>query len=169
MDTISFLSHADLAEYMADKALDGKTVTAVLFYEDAKTLLKELACFEDTTIENVEIHEPIYKGYSKEFYVTIDDTLRIWVDEAYHEVEETGFKGYYRFGGEDVIALIDSEANSLVIKAAAESGYIAEIEVVADACCDCECCEYHNEYITEEFEEGLRDLIEYIFEHFTEE
>ena len=68
-----------------------------------------------------------------------------------------------------MIALIDSEANSLVIKAAAESGYIAEIEVVADACCDCECCEYRNECITEEFEEGLRDLIEYIFEHFTEE
>ena len=165
MDTISFLSHEDLAEYMGEKALEGKTVTAVLFYEDAKVLLKELACFEDTTIENVEIHEPVYKGYNKEFYVTINDNLCIWVEEAYHEVEETGFKGYYRFGGEDVIALIDSEANSLVIKAADESGYIAEIEVVADACCDCECFEYRDESIAEE----LLDLIEYIFEHFAEE
>lgn len=169
MDTISFLSHADLAEYMGEKALEGKTVTAVLFYEDAKVLLKELACFEDTTIENVEMHEPVWKGYDKEFYVTIDDSLCIWVEEAYHEVEETGFKGYYRFGGEDVIALIDSEASSLVVKAADGSGYIAEIEVVADACCECSECEYRDECASEEFEEGLRDLIEYIFEHFLEE
>ena len=67
MDTISFLSHADLAEYMADKALDGKTVTAVLFYEDAKTLLKELACFEDTTIETLKSMNQFIKDTAKNF------------------------------------------------------------------------------------------------------
>ena len=169
MDTISFLSHADLAKYMVKKAFDGKTVTAVLFYEDAKVLLKELACFENTAIENVDMHEPIYKGYGKEFYVTIDDNLCIWVEEAYHENEEKDFKGYYRFGGEDVIALIDSEANSRVIKAAEGSEYIAEIGVIADTRYDSECCEHHDEYNAEDFEEGLRDLIDYIFEHLLEE
>ena len=164
MDAICFLSHGDLAEYMCDKALDGKTATAVLFFEDAKVLLKELACFEETTLENIEIHEPIWKGYSKEFYVTIDSDLCVWVEEAYHENEETGFKGYYRFGGEDVVALIDGHANSQVIKAAVDSGYIAEIEIDEDACCGCdECC------LSEEQAEDLKDIIEFILEHIFEE
>ena len=169
MDIISFLSHADLADYMYEKATDGKTVTAVLFYDDAKTLLKELACFQDTTIEGIEIHEPFFDGYDKEFYVTIDDELCIWVEEAYHEDEGTGFKGYYRFGGNDVIALIDSKANSLVIKAVDKSSYIAEISVAEDICHDCKCCESRDDCIAEEFEDGFRDLIEYIFKRFIEE
>ena len=164
MDTICFLSHEDLAEYMGEKALDGKAVTAALFYEDAKALLKELACFEDTTLENIEIHEPVWNGYDKEFYVTIDKDMCVWAEEAYHEVEETGFKGYYRFGGDDVIALIGSDANSQIIKAAEGSSYIAEIEIDADACCECdECC------LTCEQAEDLKDIIEYILEHIFEE
>ena len=160
MDTINFSTHNDLAYYMIDKATDGKMVTAALFYEDAKELLKELAYYEETTIGNIELHEPIWNGYDKEFYVTLDDELCIWVEEAYHEVEETNFKGYFRLGCDDSIALIDGKASSLLVKAAEENEYIAEIEIGSSNCDECFACDDT---------EDLKDIIEFIFEHFPEE
>lgn len=161
MDMMSFVSHADLAEYMCDNALEGKTVTAILFYEDAKVLLKELSYFEDTTIENVDLHAAMWSGYYKEFYVSIGEDLGIWVEEAYLKNEDTGFEGYKRFGDEDVIALIDGDVNSSVIKAAGNARCI-EFEIDAD--CYCGCCEECDGYNVD-----LSDIIEYLLRHLYEE
>lgn len=152
METICFISHKDLAEYMCKHALEGKTLTAALFYEDAKVLLKELACYEDTKLENIEIHEPVYKGYEKEFYITIDNDMCVWAEEAYYEIEKTGFKGYFRFGGDDVIALIGSDANSRIVKAAEGSAHIYEIEINEDVCNKC-----------------VEDILDFIFKYVFEE
>lgn len=129
MDRISFLSYESLAQYMIEKALEGKTVTAALLYEDAIVLLKELACYEDTSLKNIEVSEPVFNGYDKEFYVTLDADFDVWVEEAFYETKDENHKGYYRFGGDDVIALIGSDVNSQIIKASEGSSYVAEIEI----------------------------------------
>ena len=55
MKVLSFLSHEDLAEFMIEMALDeGKTSYAVLFYEDARQLLKELSAYEETIIDSFD-------------------------------------------------------------------------------------------------------------------
>lgn len=163
MDTLYFLDYMELACYMVDNADDGKAVTAVLFYDDAKELLKELACYEETEIGSIDLHEPEWNGYDKEFYITLDDNLTIWVEEAYHEIEETGFKGYFRFGFENSIALIDGNASSLIVKAAEENDYIAEIEIGENCDKDCNECVFDND------SEDLKDIIEYIFKNIFEE
>lgn len=157
MDKINFFSHKDLANYMHEKAFEGKTATAVLLYDDAKILIKELLKFNNTSLDNVEISNPMLKGYDKEFYITLDDDFGIWSEEAYHEVDETGFKGYYKFGDENAIALICSDANSQVIKAAKDSNYIAEIEINDDCYykCDDDCY--------------LKNIITFIFDYILEQ
>ena len=129
MKVLSFLSHDDLAEFMIEMALDeGKTSYAILFYEDARQLLKELSGYDETEIDNVELSEPIYKGYSKEFYVILDKELHVSVEEAWHDDNEYHKGGYYRFGDKDIIALIDSAANSKILSAAEDSDCY-EIEI----------------------------------------
>ena len=164
MDTFCFLSHEDLAEYMGEKALDGKTVVAALLYNDAKKLLKELLCFEDTHVESIDLSAPIWKGYNKEFYVTIDSALGIDIQEAWHESNEYNKEGYYKLDNSYDIALIASDANSRIVKACECACYCAEVEIDADAFCECdECC------LTCDQAEDFMDIVEYLFEHIFEE
>jgi hypothetical protein len=166
MDTYIFLSHESLADYIYSEAAKGKSVVAVLFYEDAKRLLKELARYKETSFDDIELHDCLYDGYDDEYYIIVDEDLCIWSERAYNEVEETGFKGYFRFGDEDVIALIDGDANSQVIKAAEGCDYIAEIEIVDDTCCDdeCEFCEFHDECAAEENDESALNFLEFMLD-----
>lgn len=160
MDIISFVSHEDLAEYMVNKALEGNFVYAVLFYDDAKQLLKELSFFEETEYESVELEAPEYSGYEKEYYIILDDEFNIGVEKAFHEENEWHEAGYYKFGDDDVVALIDGYANSQILKAA-EGAYCMEMEIDADADINpCEDCEYCVD---------LPDIIEYMLKNFIEE
>ena len=45
-------------------------------------MIKELLCAEDTDVAGIELHEPEWNGYDKEFYVTIDEDWRVWAEEA---------------------------------------------------------------------------------------
>ena len=161
MDIISFVSHEDLAEYMLSKAIEGKTVYAVLFYDDAKQLLKELSFFEETEYGSIELEIPNSNQYKKEYYIVLDDEFKIFVQKAFHDDNEWHEAGYYNFGDSDIVALIDSYANSQVIKAAGNS-YCMEIEIDADAdhdpCFDCDDCGV-----------DLPDIIEYMLKTFLEE
>lgn len=132
MDTLNFLCHEDLAEYMGACVRDGKVVYVVTNYENAKALLKELACFEEIDLFDIELLNPNYDNYKKEYYVVLDSDYRVSIEKAYHEDTEYGDAGYFRFGDEDVIAFIDVNANSRVIKAAEGSSYIAEYEIQLD-------------------------------------
>ena len=111
-----------VAECMVDMAKEENFTTyAVLFYEDAKNLLKELAMYEETEIDNIDLSEPVNKGYDREFYVVLDKDLHISVEEAWHEKNEYHEACYFRFGDGDTITLIHSDANSKVVDAASGS------------------------------------------------
>lgn len=168
MEILSFESHEDLASYMCYHAQTGKTVYTVLFYEDAKELLKELLNYEETYIDSIEISDPLYSGYDKEYYVILDSELKINVEKAFHEkckIREDEF--YYSFGDPNTLALIDSNANSLVIKAANDS-HCAEIEIDSDIDDYDDYCD-HDVVIDEEFEIDLCDFIEYLYNHMLED
>ena len=85
----SFATHADLAEAMCRLAESGKVVYAALFYEDARALLKELAYFDEVTFGNIDIEDPQWGGYKREYYVYVDDEYNVGVEPAWREKEGT--------------------------------------------------------------------------------
>lgn len=132
MRVLNFENHEDLAEFMMDIVKeDEKIVYAVLFYEDARQLLKELASYNETIIGNIELTDPLNKGYNKEFYVILDSEYRIDVEEAWHDKNEYHDQGYYWFGDKDVLALVHSDVNSKVIEAT-DGSTCYEIEIEED-------------------------------------
>ena len=50
-----FDNHEELCEYMIDKAQDGMYSVAVLFYDDAIKLIREMMMYDDIEIEALEI------------------------------------------------------------------------------------------------------------------
>ena len=155
----SFATHADLAEAMCRLAESGKVVYAALFYEDARALLKELAYFDEVTFGNIDIEDPQWGGYKREYYVYVDDEYNVGVEPAWREKEGTD-KGIY-LGASGCIVLIHSDANSKIIEAMKDSD-CAEFDIDIDADCDgcCECCEM--------FDDDYEDLIGNVIDNFAE-
>ncbi|MCD8290018.1 MAG: hypothetical protein LUC91_00770 [Prevotella sp.] len=125
-----YSTYAELADDMVKLAIHGKTSVAVLFYEDAIEMLKELLLFEDVNAKSVVINEPEYDGYGYEYYITLDDEFNIYIEPAWHE--EFKFdngkvtpEGYY--GTAAYKFFIDGEANSAILKKL-EEGEGVEIE-----------------------------------------
>ena len=122
---LSFETHEDLAECMFELVEETKDIVyAVVFYDDAKQLLKELGYIEETVFSNINLEDPEWTEYNKEYYVTIDKDYEISVEPAWHEKSEWRDACY--FGACDGIALIHSDANSKILE-------------VLD---DCECYEF---------------------------
>lgn len=102
-----FETHEDLSEYMVDKALDGVYTVAVLFYEDAIKLAKELMLFEDISVVSLEISPSDWNDYDKEYIVSLNGELNMAVEPAYVD-------GRY-LDAEADLTLIDGEASSAII------------------------------------------------------
>ena len=103
-----FESYEKLSDYMIDKAQDGLYTVAVLFYDDALGLLRELMRYDDVEIEALDIKPAEYDGYSKEYYVSLADDMVASVEPAY-------VGGRY-LNAEADLTLIDGDANSAIIK-----------------------------------------------------
>lgn len=126
-----FDDYESLAEYICETAVEEKkTIYTALLYDDAKKLLNELALFEDSELDNIEIHEPFWQGYEREFYIVVDEELHINVEVAYHEKNEYHDACYYRFGDEEVIALLGSDTNCKLLDAVDGACRIYEIEII---------------------------------------
>ena len=118
MQKISFPDYSSMALYIYEKAKEGKYVYTALFYDDAKEILKELSLFEDTEFEFIELRDPDWAGYTREFYLILDPQMHISCEEAWLEANEYHDACYCRFGDDDVVALIDGDASSLILDAA---------------------------------------------------
>lgn len=103
-----FENYEELSEYMVDKAQDGLYTVAVLFYDDALGLLRELMRYDDLEVEALDIEPEEYCGYAKEYYVSLADDMVVSVEPAY-------VSGRY-LDTEADITLIDGGANSAIIK-----------------------------------------------------
>ena len=167
---LSFETHADLALCMADIAENKNVVYAVVFYEDAKRLIKELGCIEGTTFGCVELYDPLWNGYTKEYYVSVDENLKIDVEPAWHEKNEWHDAGYLR--ADSSIAFIHSDASSKIIEALKDCT-CAEFFIDADADCDdCDgcrlCCIEDDDEGCEELNSAIIDFFESVLEAFLE-
>ena len=120
MKTVKFSSIDELAYDMVQHAESGKDITAVMFYEDAGKLLKELLAFSNVKPGFIELEDSAYDGYEKEYYISLISEIdckefSIFVEKAYKS--GLGFnrdKTGYLFTDCD-IAYLHGEVHSSII------------------------------------------------------
>ena len=110
-----FIDYDDIAEYIYDEVSDGKCVHTIMFYEDARNLIKCLAEMYEIKISSIVLHEPDWEGYTKEYAVIVDKDFNLYVEKCYHEDNEYHKAGYYRF--ESDVVLIDENASPSALSA----------------------------------------------------
>lgn len=90
MEKITIVEMAQLAEMMFANSANGYDSVAVLYYEDAQELVKELLDV-DPTIVSCELSSPEIDGYYDEYYVTLTSINEIFVEHAKNKDEEKGY------------------------------------------------------------------------------
>lgn len=145
MDKIIFNNHDDLAEYMLSHADLGDDVHAILFFEDAAELIRALLAYEDTSVHSIEICEPSFNGYRKEYCVTLDTDFVVYVQPAWHDEGENYVAGYYDI--EEAHVLLAGDVNSKIVRSLV----------------DCECFEI--EIDEDSYNDALNDIVDYALEH----
>lgn len=108
MDRMIFNTYNELAEYMFTKASDGYNITSTLFVGDAIELLRTLIQYEEIDIGEINISQPEYNGYNKEYYISLSNDMILNVQAA--QVDNG-----YIFAEPDIM-LIRGEASSSIIK-----------------------------------------------------
>ena len=126
-----------------------KTYGTSLFYDDAIEVIKELMMFDEVMPYDIEIEPEEMDWYNKEYYVTLDDNFKLWVQPAYL-VKEDG-SVYYQ-SVTDVLFIAD-DCNSAILNRI-DSEEVLEVTYdldeddfeVESECHDCcgECC-CHND------------------------
>lgn len=109
MDLLRFKDTYDVAIFMLDAMAKNSyrgNVTAVLYYDRAKSLIKALLQTEDVEAGCINISPAFVSGYNKEYYVTLDQDLNLWVEPVFH-----GDEIIYEFS--DVI-LYDGDAKQKI-------------------------------------------------------
>lgn len=139
-----YFDMSELAFDILREAYSEKTATAALFYEDAKELVQELIRYdEDLEIENIsDLGSTAMNGYDKEYYVTVTDDGKLFVEQACMD-------GVYLRTDSDSM-FVDEEASSKIVIdrdfdlcVACEIYRGDEYDDCED--CDCEDCEYRDE------------------------
>lgn len=138
MDKMGFKSYEEIAAFMTATAHDEeKDVCAIVFFEDAAKLIREILLFDDVTISFLELHDEEWNGYNKEFYVTLTSEMELFVEAAFRD-------GIYICPGVS-LALVDGDANSKVLQSLEDADrieiYIDDSSEEYEGNCDvCELC-----------------------------
>lgn len=102
-----------LARNMIEKTEDFDIVYAVLFYNEAKKLLRELLAYDSVSVKTITLEDPWYDGYEKEYYVSLSGDSELRIEKAYHEANVYHDAKYYTIG--DAYVYIDEDANSSIV------------------------------------------------------
>lgn len=105
MKKVYFEDLAQIASVMIDKARSGKSISAVLFYDEATELTQQLLRDDDVAIHLLNLSPVDWGGYNKEYYVTLNDDLTLFVEPAFCET-------YYVTMSD--IMLFDGDASSMI-------------------------------------------------------
>lgn len=131
MEKIKIYEIDELAERMVIDAGHGNCVCSVLFYDQALELMLELNNYDDVMSYLIDISDQRFDGYSKEYYVTLDDQLILYIEPAFG-TDESRHGFYKRF--ESDILYIDGSAKNAVIDAQMNSrAKTYEIEFCEDS------------------------------------
>lgn len=126
----------ELAEIMHEDAHDDNCVTAILFYDEAIELMRELLCYDCVIPEAFEIMPKDWDGYDKEYFVQLSDDMMLAVEPACHD-------GIYYACGADYF-YVDSNADSKVLDRIDSACFLIEF---GKGDYDCKC---HDECKTNE-------------------
>lgn len=89
-----------LAEYMIDYADEGKVISAVLFYDEAIELMRELLVYEEVEPVLLDISDPKFNGYEQEYYITLTSDYQLCIENAFAN-------GVYLTHEADVVLLME--------------------------------------------------------------
>lgn len=156
MKQLKLKNISDLAEYMLEHASDGLNVDAVLFYDDAASLMREILLY-DVDTGYIEIAKSIYAGYTKEYYVTLSDDMVLSVEPAMSD-------GKYKTSEPDLM-IIDGNASHHIVDDVPVD-ICRELTLCesnpddgCDDCCgDCSVCDSGSD--EDEFEDKIDDLLD---------
>ena len=150
MDLRNFESYKDLAFEVVEKmqyVTDG--IDIVGFYDDAREIIRELVLTGACTIGSMELHDPEWSGYDKEYYITvskvIDGEWTIWCEPAMREHETE-----YIYGEADICYLLDNCSSRIIPRI--KSSVLYETSIVAvddfDFECDGDCanCDLNEDF-----------------------
>ena len=153
-DSLIIETYDDLAQTMLQCSGYGVLISAILPYEGARQLVKELATYEDTSIGSLELYDSMWDGYDKEYCVCVDDDMQISVEKAWHDKNEFHKAGYYDFDNELVFISADSDTGELLKHITNSLCY--EVEVCENIC-TCDECPLKGD--------DLEDILEYIVDN----
>lgn len=162
MEMIKFNDYADLGEYLYNMASEGKITSAVLFKKDIIGLLRWLMEYDEIDLGHIEIKDEFVDGYSKEYYLTIDNDLSISIEPVYDEDTDEIVPCYsdiVLFDGNvsSKIALENEDCEQIEISIAEDN----EDDTCGDCCYDCcNCPRIASQAIT-----SALSMIDYIYNH----
>ena len=107
MKKIKLDNITELAEIMHEDVHDGNCVAAILFYDEAIELMRELLCYDCVIPESFEISPEDWNGYGQEYFVQLGDDMMLAVEPACHD-------GIYYTCGADYL-YVDHHADSDVL------------------------------------------------------
>lgn len=101
-----------LAAYMLDIAAEKESVMAVLYYDEAKELLHELAKYDDIDVHSIYLEPEDWGGYTQEYYITLSGKygIELYVEQGYDSQKER----YLNYESDHVI--LSGDANSQVAR-----------------------------------------------------
>lgn len=141
MYKLCFPDAKELASYMIESVVENDFVVATLFYDDTVSLIHELLRIRDFEIPSIELENPEWYEYEREYYISISGDMTLCVEKAFVDDRylDAG-AGELLVVGDVDIELI--EANRLYPENTKEIsiGEVKEFTVVEDDyMCDCNC------------------------------
>lgn len=151
MKTIKFIDFDEMAYDMMQYAESGKDVTAVLFYEDAGKLMKNLLVYDNVLPGWIELEDVNYNDYDREFYVSLlreeGKRFSLFVEKAYKSgLGSNQNKTDYLFCEGDIAYFLGDVHSSVISHVETKRSY--EVEIAGrnedDECeeCDDETCPF---------------------------
>lgn len=134
----------EFADYVVERVENDEDLylTVVGRFEEVKTILKELMCYEFVNFESIHLESPIIDGYADEF------VLSIWMNDGILELGCEKLKdeaGDYTNPCGDETYLFDNCSSKIMPLCEGSDLYIVDIidecdcDEDCDECCPCEC------------------------------
>lgn len=174
MRKIKAKSAFEIAVNMLDCAENGKYVYAVLFFDAAVAVMRNLVCYDDVSVFNINLNDPMCNNYNKEYYISLDPEYTLAIDPAWTDKNQYHDAGYLNYDAD--VVFIDGEAKAKIIDACETKAEMVELDMsdcdLEDSCededcdeCDdeeCDCCHCDHEPTDEEKREFIKDFIEFL-------
>ena len=156
MEQKKFLDYKDVAHYMISQHNTGKDIAAVMYFNAAETVIREILKNDEIKIGHFEFESEEY-DYCGEYVVELmsDNTISVEPEYRYDEDRDGG---YYVFIDDDIV-LLDGDVHSSIIGK-------CETDTVIEICFDDatkDSSNYHNTYNRDEM---IDDMFDSIFRFF---